>query len=70
MTITVEATYENGLLKPAQPLPLKENEKVRITVEPQMGWADRTAGIIKWTGDVETLERLAMDPEFDPQESG
>ena len=33
MTLTIEAIYENGVLKPAQPLPLKEHEKVRITVE-------------------------------------
>jgi predicted DNA-binding antitoxin AbrB/MazE fold protein len=33
MTINVEATYENGVLKPSQPLPLKEREKVRVTVE-------------------------------------
>lgn len=35
MTITVDATYENGVLKPAQPLPLSEHEKVRVTVEPE-----------------------------------
>ena len=34
MPLTVEAVYENGVLKPAQPLPLKEREHVRITVEP------------------------------------
>ena len=33
MTITVEATYENGTLKLVEPLPLKEHEKVRVTVE-------------------------------------
>jgi predicted DNA-binding antitoxin AbrB/MazE fold protein len=33
MSLTVEAVYENGVLKPAQPLPLKEREKVRVTVE-------------------------------------
>jgi predicted DNA-binding antitoxin AbrB/MazE fold protein len=33
MAITVEAVYENGVLKPAQPLPFKELEKVQITVE-------------------------------------
>lgn len=33
MTITVGATYENGVLKPDQPLPLGECEKVRVTVE-------------------------------------
>ena len=44
MTLTVEAIYENGVLKPAQPLPLKEHETVRITIEPQLGWTERTAG--------------------------
>jgi predicted DNA-binding antitoxin AbrB/MazE fold protein len=34
MALTIEAVYENGVLKPAQPLPLKEHEKVRVTVEP------------------------------------
>ena len=34
MALTVEAVYENGVLKPAQPLPLKEHEQVRVTVEP------------------------------------
>ncbi len=34
MPLTVEAIYENGVLKPTQPLPLREHEKVRVTVEP------------------------------------
>ena len=34
MPLTVEAVYENGVLKLAQPLPLKEHEQVRVTVEP------------------------------------
>jgi predicted DNA-binding antitoxin AbrB/MazE fold protein len=33
MAITVEAVYEDGVLKPAQALPFKEHETVRITVE-------------------------------------
>jgi predicted DNA-binding antitoxin AbrB/MazE fold protein len=32
MAITVEAVYENGVLKPAQPLPFKEHEKVCVSV--------------------------------------
>jgi predicted DNA-binding antitoxin AbrB/MazE fold protein len=32
MAITVEAVYENGVLKPSEPLPFKEQEKVQITV--------------------------------------
>ncbi len=34
MAITVEAVYENGVLKLAEPLPLEEHEKVSVTVEP------------------------------------
>jgi predicted DNA-binding antitoxin AbrB/MazE fold protein len=34
MTITIDATYEDGVLKPAQPLPLAEHAQVRVTVEP------------------------------------
>jgi len=34
MTITIDATYEDGVLKPAQPLPLSEHTQVRVTVEP------------------------------------
>ena len=33
MSHVVEATYENGVLKLKQPLPLKEREAVRVTVE-------------------------------------
>jgi predicted DNA-binding antitoxin AbrB/MazE fold protein len=36
MTITVDATYEDGVLKPAQPLALREHEQVRVTVEPKV----------------------------------
>jgi predicted DNA-binding antitoxin AbrB/MazE fold protein len=36
MTITVDATYEGGVLKPARPLPLSEHEQVRVTVESQL----------------------------------
>jgi hypothetical protein len=31
MALTIEAVYENGVLEPAGPLPLKEHEQVRIT---------------------------------------
>jgi predicted DNA-binding antitoxin AbrB/MazE fold protein len=69
MTITTEAIYENGVLKPVQPLPLKEHETVHVTIEPRISRAERTAGMIRWTGDPEELEHFAMDPAFDPQES-
>jgi len=34
MTITVEATYENGVLKPKQPLALAEGTEVRLAISP------------------------------------
>ena len=69
MAIIVEATYENGVLKPAKPLPLDEHEKVRVTIEPEVSWAERTAGLLKWTGDPEMLRRIAEDDEFGILES-
>lgn len=68
MAITVDAIYENGTLKLAGPLPFEEHAKVRVTVHADPSWVDRTAGMIKWSGDMETLRRLAEDVEFDPQE--
>lgn len=32
MTVTTTAVYENGVLRPAQPLALKEGETVQLTV--------------------------------------
>jgi predicted DNA-binding antitoxin AbrB/MazE fold protein len=66
MQITVEATYENGVLKPAQPLPLKEHEMVRITLEPAVSLARQTAGMVPWTGSLEDLDFLIEDIENDP----
>jgi predicted DNA-binding antitoxin AbrB/MazE fold protein len=68
MTITVEATYENGVLKPAQPLPLKEQEKVQVTVATHSPDILQAYGIMGWKGDAETIERFALDPEFLPEE--
>jgi predicted DNA-binding antitoxin AbrB/MazE fold protein len=69
MAITVEAIYENGALKLAQPLPLKEHEKVTVTIQPAVSLARQTSGMVPWTGDAETLERMARDPEFGILES-
>ena len=69
MTHTVEATYENGVLRLANPLPLKQHEKVRVTVESESGGIVGAFGMLGWKGDHETLRRLAEDPDFDPQES-
>jgi predicted DNA-binding antitoxin AbrB/MazE fold protein len=67
MAITIEATYENGVLKLSQSLPLKEHEKVRITVHPGATWVERTAVIMGFTGSAAEADYFALDPELDPQ---
>ncbi len=62
--MVVEAIYENGVLKPERPLPLAEHEKVRVTIEPELTWAERTAGLLRWTGDPAVLRRIAEEDEF------
>jgi predicted DNA-binding antitoxin AbrB/MazE fold protein len=72
MPITVEATYEDGVLKPSEPLPFSQHERVRITIDADAAWrAGRvraTAGLLGWKGDAETIERVALDPEFSIEE--
>lgn len=46
MTQTITATFEDGVLKPAQPLDLPDHARVRLTVEPM-------------ENEVSTEERLA-----------
>jgi predicted DNA-binding antitoxin AbrB/MazE fold protein len=69
MPLTVEAVYENGVLKPTQALPLKEHEKVQLTIEAAGTWAERTAGMLQWSGDPEVLRRIIEDPECGIMES-
>ena len=64
MEICTEATYENGILKPTNPLPLKEHEKVRITIRTAVNPVEASYGLLGWKGDHETLRRIAEDPEF------
>ena len=68
MTLTVEAIYENGVLKPTQALPLQEHEKVEITVKSAVSRVRQTAGLMGWTGSQEDADVVAMSPELDSQE--
>jgi predicted DNA-binding antitoxin AbrB/MazE fold protein len=68
MAITIEATYENGVLRPARPLPLKEPEQVRVTIHRPSRLADETYGMIGWSGDAGTFDRLLQESEVEPWE--
>jgi predicted DNA-binding antitoxin AbrB/MazE fold protein len=75
MSITVEAVYENGVLKPAQTLPFAEHEKVEIVVRTPaetlgpLAAVQRSYGALGWTGDAETVQRIALEEEFGVEES-
>lgn len=67
MTLSVEAIYENGVLRPERPLPLREQEKVRLqvdTVEDAVQRVRATAGMIPCTRD-DVIEWAATDAELD-----
>jgi predicted DNA-binding antitoxin AbrB/MazE fold protein len=64
MAIVVEATYENGVLRPNQALPLKEHEKVRIIIQAELPEFRRWQPFIP-CGDAELIERVALDPELE-----
>ena len=72
MAITVEAVYENGVLRPTQPLPLiLDGRHIRVTlhIEAEADRVKAAYGLIGWTGDAETVRRVALDPDFDVLES-
>jgi predicted DNA-binding antitoxin AbrB/MazE fold protein len=72
MALTIEATYENGVLKPVQSLPLiQEGTRVWLTlhIPAEEDRVRKAYGLIGWTGDAETVRRVALDPEFDILES-
>lgn len=78
-SLSIQAVYENGVLRPEQPLPLAEHQRVQVSIHAlaqQPASSDlsddpvrASYGMLGWKGDSETLERIAMDPEFGVEES-
>ena len=69
MNLEIEATFENGVFRPSEPVALEEHARVVLTVKPRRKSLRDLAGMIKWTGDPEVLRRIAEDDEFGIQES-
>ena len=63
MSFVVDAIYENGTLKLDKPLPLQENQRVKVTIQQDEPASPLTYGLLGWTGDPETVRRIALDPE-------
>jgi predicted DNA-binding antitoxin AbrB/MazE fold protein len=52
MTLTIEAIHEDGVFKPAQPLPLKEQDRVQVTVTQRMVVVSLAGAVdLSWPGD-------------------
>jgi len=69
MTLEIEATYENGVLKPDQPLPLENGQRVKLADQAPTGRANASAGIFRWQGDRKELEAL-LGPDNHPWAAG
>jgi predicted DNA-binding antitoxin AbrB/MazE fold protein len=61
-TLRLEAVYEHGNLKLPHELPLREGQRVMITIQPSSA-AERLYGLLPWTGDPEELHRFLNDPD-------
>lgn len=69
MSLEIHATYENGVLKPSEPLPFREHEQVIVSVKPRESRLRKCVGLIPWNGDPAVLRKIAEDPEFGVMES-
>ncbi|HKA07579.1 MAG TPA: antitoxin family protein [Gemmataceae bacterium] len=65
MAITIEAVYEGGVLKPAQPLPFKEHETVQVTVCSTRSSLLDAAGLIGFKGTAEEADYFALDKDLE-----
>jgi predicted DNA-binding antitoxin AbrB/MazE fold protein len=68
MALEVDAVYENGVLKLEHPLPLRNNARVRVSIESCTNRASQSYGLLKWNGALEDLDYLINDAENDPLE--
>jgi predicted DNA-binding antitoxin AbrB/MazE fold protein len=68
MALEIEAVYEKGILKLPRQLPLEDGVEVRITIHPPARGVKSGYGLVPWKGSHAELERLALDPEFGPEE--
>jgi predicted DNA-binding antitoxin AbrB/MazE fold protein len=59
----VEVTYEKGVLRRSQDLPLEEGQKVTGAIQPVRSAAKRFCGSLRWTRDPEELHSYLNDPD-------
>src|SRR5262245_41674660 len=64
MAITVEAVYENGVLKLSEPLPWKDGARVRVEVSSLDSPLLKAYGIMGSKLTAAELEHIALHPDF------
>ncbi len=74
MQFETSAIYEDGVLKPDQPLPLDEHQRVTVVIQPAISPRQSPSiraayGIIGWQGDPDVVRKIALAPEFGIEES-
>jgi len=68
MSISIEAIYENGVLKPSGPLPWKEGERLRVDISSLDSPLLKAYGIMGFKGTAHEAEYFALAPELLPEE--
>lgn len=69
MPLQLDATFEDGVLKFDKAPPLKEHERVTVTIQPKTSRAHQSYGLIGWTGDPQALREIAENDECGVPES-
>jgi predicted DNA-binding antitoxin AbrB/MazE fold protein len=67
--LDIEAVYENGTLKLPRELPLRQGQKVTITIHPTDTVGQRLRRLIQWKGSQEDLDHLILSADNDPLEA-
>ncbi len=62
MQKTIDAIYENGVIRPLERLFLSESQKIKITIETAESLAAATKAIIK--ADADVVREVALSDEY------
>jgi predicted DNA-binding antitoxin AbrB/MazE fold protein len=67
-TLETSAVYENGTLNFGRLLPIKEGERIRVTLHVAREQVQRLPNTFQWKGSVEDLDYLINGDDLDPNE--
>ena len=59
---TIDAVFENGVIKPLEALGLFESQKIKVTIETTEGLAASTKAMIK--ADPDVVREVALGDEY------